>query len=107
MSTPSLLETVAQHEQGLMRELSSAEEEARRVIEAAQAAATATTQEALARLDAEIMELRRQAAAERDAACRAVEDGAAARVAAIRAESEGRVEAVAEEILQMVLPRTR
>lgn len=105
MSTPSLLETVAQHEQGLVQELTLAEDEARRVTEAAQQAAVATTQEALARLDGEILERRRKAAADRDAACQAVEQEALARVSAIRAESAGRLGAVEDEILHLVLPQ--
>lgn len=105
MSLPSLLETVADHEQGLMRDIASAEDESRRQLEQAQTQATALAQESFAKLDTEIADRRRASAAERESTRQTIERTTAEQVATIRQQTADRLDEVRERILQMVLPR--
>jgi vacuolar-type H+-ATPase subunit H len=100
----SLLETVADHEQGLLADLGGAEEESRAIVEAAQAEATRLLGEAHQELEAELAELRRKAADERAQESQVIEQAADEKVRTIHAKLAASRGAVIEEIVGRVLP---
>lgn len=100
----SLLETVAEHEEGLLAEVSAAEEEGRGIVETAQAQAATTLSEAYHEAESEIAELRRKAGIAREKERLEIEEDAVDKVRAIREESADKRSAVVEEFLGLVLP---
>jgi len=104
MSDRSLLETVADHEKGLAESLSSAEEEARALSDAAHDEAASTLSHANAELDREIAALRKEAAEARDSEQARIEQESAARVDDIRRNAESKLQSALEEILRRILP---
>lgn len=104
MSSESLLENVARHETALMKELDLAREDARLVVDAAHADGAAYLQDAAARLDGEIGEMRRLAARSREEVRVSIEQAATAEVQRIRDESSSRTGDVRQELLARVVP---
>jgi len=105
MASGSLLEKVAQHEIALMAELDTAEAQAQTIIDAAYTAASAHLQAVQARMDAEIIEMRRKAADERIAIREGIENASRKRVKEIRDKSASKLESVKSELLNLVLPK--
>ena len=104
MASESLLETVAQHETALMAELETAREEARQIVEAAHAESAALLQQTSATLDAEVGDLRRNAAQSREEERTAIERASAEEVERIRSESAGRTGDVRKDLVARILP---
>ena len=100
----SLLETVADHEEGLLADLGGGEEQGRAVVEAAQAEATRFLADAHQQLETELAELRRNAAEVRAQESQAIEQAAAEKVRTIHAKLAASRGAVIEEIVAQVLP---
>ncbi len=104
MASESLLETVATHEIALMEDLDRAREEARQVVEAAHAAGAALLQETNATLDSEIAVSRREAAKARENERVKIQQDTMAKVAHIRTDATGRIDAVRDELVSRILP---
>ena len=100
----SLLETVADHEQGLLAGLNAVEQEGREIVEAAQAQAAFLLGETHQQLETELAELRRNAAEDRAQECQAIEEAAAEKVRTIHANLAASRDAVIDEIVARVLP---
>lgn len=104
MTSASLLESVASHEQGLMVQVREAEARAHEIIEQAHADAAAHAARERARTEDEIARKRREAAAAREQVEVEVKQAGQARVAEVRASAQAGIEEVTQEILQQVLP---
>jgi len=104
MASESLLETVARHETELIAGLESAREAARAIVESAHAEAAALLQASSEKLEAEIGELRRNAAREREDVRVAIEKASADEVERIRSESAGRTNDVRKDLIARILP---
>ena len=100
----SLLETVADHEEGLLANLNAVEREGHEIVEAAQAEATLLLGEAAQELETELAELRRKAADTREQESRNIEQAAADKVRTIQSNLASSRDAVIEEIVALVLP---
>ncbi len=104
MASESLLETVACHETALLADLETVREEAREIVEAAHRESAALLQAANEKLDAEIADLRRNAAREREEVRLSIEHATAAEVERIRTESAGRTHDVRQALLARIVP---
>lgn len=107
MASESLLESIAQHETSLMGDLDSTREEARQIVEAAHADSAVVLQNTNTQLEAQIAELRRNAAREREEVKTSIEEAAASNVEKIRTESAERKADVRKELVDRILPNTR
>lgn len=87
-----------------MAELDSAREDARGIIDTAHAENAALLQETGAALDAELGEMRRNAARAREEERAAIEKASAAEVEQIRKQSAGRTDTVRKDIIARILP---
>lgn len=104
MTQTSLLEVVAAHETTLLAEVSATEEKASAIVETAQSKATQLRTESHGKLEAELAELRRKGAEDRERERLEIDAATAAKVQAIRKASKDRRVAVAKEMLEFVLP---
>lgn len=100
----SLLESVAEHEQGLLSQIESADAQAHKIVEEAHHDAALAVADATQKLETMIAQKRREAV---EARARAEADIAAAsdkRVADIRALAADKLDRVREELFRRVLP---
>lgn len=105
MASGSLLDKVAKHETALLAELATAEAEAQRIIDEAHTKASAHLQEIQNQVDKEIIEMRRKAAADRQATLEQIAADTERQVREIRDRSAGHLDSVKNELLEMVLPK--
>lgn len=101
---PSPIETVAEHEEALMRQVAGAEQEARRLVEEAREEAAAITRSQAELLNADLTRARAEAALERKRLCGAIADAAERETERIRADIAGGVDGVKAEVLRLILP---
>lgn len=104
MASESLLESVAQHETALMKELDQARESAREIIEAAHTASATHQQELNSRLEEEVASMRKDAAQKRESERKAIEKNTADNVDAIRSAAAGRTDSVRDALVARILP---
>jgi len=103
-SGPTLLETVASHEESLLTKVDGARTDARGAIEAAQEQALTLIQETNAALDAELAERRRAAAESRAAESERIERETKERVDSMRAKANVSIERLKHELVAQLLP---
>lgn len=100
----TLLETVAEHEKGLVSKIETADVQAHKTIEDAHHEASSIVAEAAHQLDATIAQKRRAAADERQRAEEEIGANCQRRVAEIRGMAADKLDAVREELLSRILP---
>lgn len=106
MASESLLESIAQHESSLMKDLDLAREEARQVVEAAHTASAALLQETNTQLDEEVAKQRREAAETRDQERASIQQNTDAKVEQIRTDSANKTSTVRDELIARIIPST-
>ena len=104
MASESLLESVAQHENALMKDLDLAREEARQVVEAAHTASAALLQETNAQLDEEVAKRRREAAQAREEERASIQQTTDVKVEQIRTDSVNKTSTVRDELIARIIP---
>lgn len=99
-----ILERIARHEHELVARISEAELEAKQIVDAARLETQQVLQDAARELEAELAQLYREAELARERERQAAVEEATERAQRVRVEAAGRIPAIVDEILSLILP---
>ena len=106
-TSESIIVSVASHEQALLEQLEQSKEDAQSTLEKARTAARTHLQEAEATLNDEMASLRRTKATAREAEFQGTVSAAEASLESVRSDAAAKVDAVAQDVLDLFLPKTK
>ena len=104
--SPSILASVASHEQELLAQLETSKTESREIIEQARANARIFVQESDSTLNDEMASIRRNKETARQAEFDVTVASADGRLESVRTDAAAKVDSVAKEVLALFLPKT-
>ncbi len=104
--TDSIVASVARHEQGLLDKLDASQQEARDIVDQARIDALTSLQNAEAELNSDVAATRREREAARQQKFDATVQAAQERLASVREEAASKVDALAKDVLTMLMPKT-
>jgi F0F1-type ATP synthase membrane subunit b/b' len=105
--TPTLLETLAQHELGVLEKIAQSEREAAALVDGARAEVIALQDKAAQKLEDECAAMRAAAAAERESERQAVMQRTHEQLEKNRAEVSPRIAGLVDEVVALILPSGR
>lgn len=105
-ASPSILASVASHEQGLLTQLEASKSESREIIEQARANARTFLQENESLLNDEMATVRKNKDIARTTEFEVTVSGAEGRLESVRADAAAKADDVAKEVLALFLPKT-
>ena len=105
-TSPSIVATVASHEQELLAQLEASKAEASQILDDARAQARKHHQDAEAALNEDIARERREREEAREQSFQATVAEADARLVDVREKAAGQVDAMAQEVLSLFIPKS-
>ncbi len=106
-TSKSILASVASHEGDLLSQIETSQNEGSETIEQARAAARSHAQEAESTLNDEMATIRRNKDTARQAEFQVTVAGAEAQLESVREAAAAKVDAVAQDVLGLFLPKTK